>query len=85
VILGSVLLVSLVFCCIAVFCLQDLYACLFGARGGSRVAPAFAQEQQQFLPAGGGFPGQYPGQYQSMHPLQPQFNGPYTAQHTAQY
>jgi len=86
VVLGIVLAVSLVFCCTAVFCLKELCDCLFGVSGGSRVTPAYAagQQQQQFLTAGGAYPGQFPGQYQL--PVQ-QFNGPYTsqAQYSARY
>lgn len=75
VILGAILVISLVFCCTAVFCLRELCDCLFGASGGTRVAPGYAG-QQQFIPAQGMYPGQYPGQYQG---------GPYSGQYPAQY
>mmetsp|Transcript_76318 Transcript_76318/g.150916 ORF Transcript_76318/g.150916 Transcript_76318/m.150916 type:complete len:329 (-) Transcript_76318:276-1262(-) len=71
-VLGIVILVAAILCCISMFCLKEICDCLGGGSGRSLGSPHYGG---QILPIEGSHHGQYPGHYQGQFPGQ--FQGQY--------
>lgn len=72
-VLGIVVLVALLVCCISVFCLREACDCIGGGRTRSLRSPHYGS---RILPIEGSHHGQFPGQFQEQFPGQ--FLGQYS-------